>query len=204
MLIEAICEQSGYNGDDEGEVRDPKNPDIVFLDQETRLSLLVKVDNIVRNLNGKVDFAVWHEGDKNGMGTNLVALEAKRLGDECLCYMNVSQQRAELGWRQRDHMGLNHPCGRAGAGPAPMRTPVVTKERCRTPKEKWFGKQKRKSTEFEDHRAKDRDLWAEVGRVAKTARETAKRTADWDKRGLRELDEDILEKPKLLDTWTTT
>ncbi|GIJ81678.1 hypothetical protein Asppvi_000178 [Aspergillus pseudoviridinutans] len=78
MLIEAICEQSGCNGDDEGEAQDPKNWDIVFLDQETRLSLLIKVDNVVRNLNGKVDFAVWYEGDKNGMGTNLVAVEAKR------------------------------------------------------------------------------------------------------------------------------
>ncbi|KAF7182134.1 hypothetical protein CNMCM7691_001522 [Aspergillus felis] len=38
MLIEAICEQSGYNGDDEAEAQDPKSRDIVFLDQETRLS----------------------------------------------------------------------------------------------------------------------------------------------------------------------
>ncbi|RHZ61932.1 uncharacterized protein CDV56_106678 [Aspergillus thermomutatus] len=34
-----------------------------------------------RNLNGKVDFAVWYEGDRNGMGTNLIAVEAKRRGD---------------------------------------------------------------------------------------------------------------------------
>ncbi|RHZ61573.1 hypothetical protein CDV55_105953 [Aspergillus turcosus] len=33
MLIEAICELSGYSGDDEGEARDPKNWDVVFLDQ---------------------------------------------------------------------------------------------------------------------------------------------------------------------------
>jgi hypothetical protein len=65
--------------------------------KETRLSVLVKVDNVVRELNGKVDFAVWYEGDKNGMGnTNLVAVEAKRHGDarkgisQCLCYVCMS------------------------------------------------------------------------------------------------------------------
>ncbi|RHZ46927.1 hypothetical protein CDV55_100646 [Aspergillus turcosus] len=47
-----VCEQAGYNGDDEGEARTSKNQDIVFLDQETRLSLLVKVDGVIRNLNG--------------------------------------------------------------------------------------------------------------------------------------------------------
>ncbi|KAF7131154.1 hypothetical protein CNMCM5793_004204 [Aspergillus hiratsukae] len=36
---------------------------------------------LIRNLNDKVDFAPWYEGDRNGMGTNLVAVEAKRLGD---------------------------------------------------------------------------------------------------------------------------
>ncbi|RHZ53220.1 hypothetical protein CDV55_100121 [Aspergillus turcosus] len=41
------CEQAGYNGDDEDEARDTKNRDIVFL------------DNVVRNPNGKVDFAIW-------------------------------------------------------------------------------------------------------------------------------------------------
>ncbi|KAF7173104.1 hypothetical protein CNMCM5623_005350 [Aspergillus felis] len=55
------CEQSGYNRDEEGEAQDPKNRDIVFLDQEARLSLLVRVDNVVHNLNGKVDFAVWRK-----------------------------------------------------------------------------------------------------------------------------------------------
>jgi hypothetical protein len=40
MLIEAICEQSGYTGDDEGKARDSKNQDIVFPNQETRLSTL--------------------------------------------------------------------------------------------------------------------------------------------------------------------
>jgi hypothetical protein len=42
----------------------------VFLDQDTRLSLLVKVVSVLRNLNGKVDFAVWYEAAKDGMGTN--------------------------------------------------------------------------------------------------------------------------------------
>lgn len=81
MLIDAICKQAGYNGDDEDEARDVKNRDIVFLDQETRVSLLVRVDGVARNLNGKVDFAIWYEGDRHGMGTNLVAIEAKRLED---------------------------------------------------------------------------------------------------------------------------
>jgi hypothetical protein len=71
--------------------------------KETRLSVLVKVDNVVRDLNGKVDFAVWYEGDKNGMGTNLVAVEAKRHGDarkgisQCLCYMCMSSLTPEEG-----------------------------------------------------------------------------------------------------------
>lgn len=64
MLIDAICEQAGYTGEDEGEARTSKNQDIVFLDQETRLSLLVKVDGVVRNLNGKVDFAIWYESGR--------------------------------------------------------------------------------------------------------------------------------------------
>ncbi|KAF7119223.1 hypothetical protein CNMCM5793_008968 [Aspergillus hiratsukae] len=96
MLIEAICDQGGYHGEDEGEARTSKGQDIVFLDQETRLGLLVYVGGVPRNLNGKVDFAVWYEAARDGMGTNLVAIEAKRLGDarkgipQCLCYMKVN------------------------------------------------------------------------------------------------------------------
>jgi hypothetical protein len=69
--------------------------------KERRLSLLAKVDIVVRNLNGKVYFAVWYEGDTNGMGTNLVAIEAKRHGDvrkgisQCLCYMCMSSLTPE-------------------------------------------------------------------------------------------------------------
>ncbi|RLL95453.1 hypothetical protein CFD26_105260 [Aspergillus turcosus] len=81
MLIDAICDQAGYDGEDEDEARTTKNQDAVFLDQETRLSLLVTVDGVGRNLNGKVDFAIWYESARDGMGTNLVAIEAKRLGD---------------------------------------------------------------------------------------------------------------------------
>jgi hypothetical protein len=74
---------------------------MVQVGKKTRLSVLVKVDNVVRNLNGKVDFAVLYEGDKNGMGTNLVAVEAKRQGDtrkgisQCLCYMCMSSLTPE-------------------------------------------------------------------------------------------------------------
>ncbi|KAF7136986.1 hypothetical protein CNMCM5793_006737 [Aspergillus hiratsukae] len=50
MLIDAICEQAGYNWDDEDEARDIKNWDIVFLD---------RVDGVARILNGKVDSAIW-------------------------------------------------------------------------------------------------------------------------------------------------
>ncbi|KAF7118739.1 hypothetical protein CNMCM5793_008363 [Aspergillus hiratsukae] len=35
MLIEAICEQAGYSGDEEVEARGPKNRDIINPDQET-------------------------------------------------------------------------------------------------------------------------------------------------------------------------
>jgi hypothetical protein len=59
--------------------------------KERRLSLLAKVDNAVRNLNGKVYFAVWYEGDTNGMGTNLVAVEAKGHGDARNCVTCVCQ-----------------------------------------------------------------------------------------------------------------
>jgi hypothetical protein len=60
---------------------------MVQVGKKTRLSVLVQVDNVVRNLNG--------------MGTNLVAVEAKRQGDtrkgisQCLCYMRMSSLTPE-------------------------------------------------------------------------------------------------------------
>jgi hypothetical protein len=52
MLTNAICDQGGYSGEDEAAARTSKGQDVVFLDQETRLNLLVYLDGVGRNLNG--------------------------------------------------------------------------------------------------------------------------------------------------------
>jgi hypothetical protein len=59
LLIEAICEQSGYDGDDEDEQKNRKNCDIMFLDQETRVSLHVRLDNIVRTFCQNIQGQRW-------------------------------------------------------------------------------------------------------------------------------------------------
>jgi hypothetical protein len=43
MLINAICDQAEYNGDEEGEAWTSKNQDVVFLDQETEACWLVSL-----------------------------------------------------------------------------------------------------------------------------------------------------------------